>query len=179
MTIDFGVDPSPRLAAAYCEIARTRMQGVPILNPALQVEAIAFGPWAAHWLGVMLTPWCMNLMLLPRDIAQWQPLLRGSKRTHRFPAGPFEFIAGEESSIGPYETCSLFSPVLEFQDHPTARIVATLAREALFDPRNADPEGERDDSATPGPLARVEAALGRPMSKRDFLRARITDADPR
>ncbi len=59
-------DPSPRLNAAYRAIAR-RMDGLNFVNPAIDVEAVAFAPWESHWLGAMVTPWCINLMLLPRD----------------------------------------------------------------------------------------------------------------
>jgi len=143
------------------------------------VEPIAFAPWAGHWLGVMLTPWAMNLMLLPRDLVQWRPRPRGTKLTYDFPAGPFEFIAGEESSIGSYETCSLFSPVLEFADHATAQLVARLARDALFDAHNADGAYDKDANDMAGPLAKVETALASPMSKRDFLRARFAERNGR
>ena len=42
------------------------MAGVPMLNPALRVQAVGFRHWQSHWLGVLVTPWFMNLMLLPR-----------------------------------------------------------------------------------------------------------------
>ena len=35
--------------------------------PAIDVEAVAFAPWESHWLGAMVTPWCINLMLLLAD----------------------------------------------------------------------------------------------------------------
>ena len=47
----------------------------------------AFAPWKGYWLGVMLTPWFMNLMLAPRDPARWRPLPPGAKRRYAFPAG--------------------------------------------------------------------------------------------
>ena len=100
-------DPSPRLTAAFGEVAQ-RMAGLGCLNPALEVEAVAFEPWQGHWLGVMVTPWFMNLMLLPRERSQWQPLpLRGKRRLH-FPAGIFEFIGADDPVVGEHQTCSLF-----------------------------------------------------------------------
>jgi [NiFe] hydrogenase assembly HybE family chaperone len=153
-------DPSPRLEAAYTATA-LRMRDLGFFNPALRVEAIGFAPWQAHWLGVMVTPWFINLMLLPRE---GPPAVRpGAKRGHRFPAGDYEFIGGHDAVIGAYEICSLFSPVLEFADHETAREVARLALGALLDP---DPE-------TATPTEESTAASGLPMSKRDFLRGRF------
>jgi [NiFe] hydrogenase assembly HybE family chaperone len=180
-------DPSERLVGAFREVA-ARMHSLPVCNAALDVEAVAFAPWEDAWLGVMLTPWCMNLMLLPRDLARWRPLPAGAKRSYRFPAGSYEFVGASDAAIGDYQVCSLFSPLHEFSDHATAALVAQLAREALFDPDNAEASDGAVQSVAaspvssgPGPLARLEAQLDVPMSKRDFLRARFIggDRDPR
>ncbi len=179
-------DPSARLVTAYREVS-SRMCGLNVYNAALDVEAVAFAPWGDAWLGVMLTPWFMNLMLLPRDVAQWHPLPTGAKRRYRFPAGDYEFVGASDAAIGEYQVCSLFSPLHEFSDHATAQLVATLAREALFDPANAEkPQAPTSPVLTPlpdpldagpGPLAQIEAQLEAPMSKRDFLRARFLGGD--
>ena len=177
-------DPSTQLVTAFRAVA-SRMAGLGIVNPALDVEAVSFAPWEGHWLGVMLTPWFMNLMLLPRDPAAWRSLPPGAKRSYRFPAGDYEFVGARDEALGEYLVCSLFSPLSEFEDQATARLVATLAREALFDPANAEvPEmpaanlsaAARGD-AEPGPLARLRGNLDAPLSKRDFLRGRILRGD--
>lgn len=177
-------DPSARLAVVFQAVAE-RMRGLDFVNPALEVEAVAFGAWEDHWLGVMVTPWFMNLALLPRDSARWQPLKIGDKRKYAFPAGVYEFIGATDPAIGDFQMCSLFSPVKEFEDQATARLVATLAREALFDAANAEPADfpaadlaaatEREDA--PGPLAELQERAAAPMSKRDFLRGRVPGSD--
>ncbi len=156
------------------------MTGLAFVNPALDVEAVGFAPWEGRWLGVMLTPWFMNLTLTPRDPAAWRPLAAGEKRALPFPAGDYEFVGARDDVIGEYQVCSLFSPLLEFDDQETARLVAALAREALFDPANAEVQempvaNLSPEAATgaPGPLARLEENLDAPLSKRDFLRGRI------
>lgn len=178
-------DPSPRLVHAFGEIAK-RMEGLPIVNTALVVEAVGFAPWQGCWLGVMVTPWFMNLVLAPLEPAAWSPLAQGEKRPYRFPAGVYEFIGANDVLAGEYQFCSLFSPVLQFDDQAAARMVAELARTALFDVENAErsdmPEGNLSpppapNPTEPGPLARLEAALEKPQSKRDFLRGRWTDKD--
>jgi [NiFe] hydrogenase assembly HybE family chaperone len=162
------------------------MQGLAFVNAAIGVEAIGFAPWRHYWLGVMLTPWSMNLLLAPRDADAWRRLPPGEKRRYTFPAGAFDFIGAREEAIGEYLMCSLFSPVLEFADHATARQTALLAREALFDPANAEaPEPPPGESAPPrfgadpfdarAPLAELDAGLATPASRRDFLRARIPE----
>ncbi len=177
-------DPSPRLVATFRTVA-TRMQGLSFVNPAIEVEAVGFAPWESHWLGVMVTPWFMNLTLLPRDPSAWQPLAPGAKRRYAFPAGIYEFVGASDTVIGDYQVCSLFSPLLEFDDHATARLVATLARDALFDPANAEvPEvpvadlspGAKENSR-PRALAQLQEQLDAPLSKREFLRAKFIGGD--
>ena len=172
-------DPSPRLEQAFRATA-TRMSGLGFVNPALRVEAVAFAPWDGHWLGVMVTPWSINLLLLPHDSSLWRTVRAGDKQRYAFPAGDYDFIAAMDPVVGEYQMCSLFSPALEFEDHAAARLVATLARDALFDVSNAEqPEvsAATDDNAPPGPLARMEQQASAPMSKRDFLRGRFVRAD--
>src|SRR5450755_2297939 len=178
-------DPSPRLVDAFRLVA-TRMDGLAFVNHALAVEAVGFAPWQGHWLGVMLTPWFMNLTLAPRDLSIWHSLKQGGKRRYRFPAGDYDFIGAQDDLAGEYQLCSLFSPVLEFEDQETARLVAQLAREALFDVENAEkplmPVGNLSpqpapDFTGPGPLENLETHLGAPQSKRDFLHARWAGDD--
>ncbi|HVN35847.1 MAG TPA: [NiFe]-hydrogenase assembly chaperone HybE [Casimicrobiaceae bacterium] len=177
-------DPSPRLEAAFRAVHAERMQGLAFVNAAIGVEAIGFAPWRHYWLGVMLTPWSMNLLLAPRDASAWKPLPPGEKRRYAFPAGPFDFISAREGATGDYLICSLFSPVLEFADHATARQTALLAREALFDPANAEaPELPGTESSRPAPaaasrdapvpLAPLEADLSVAVSRRDLLHGRM------
>jgi len=165
-------DPSARLSAAFAAVA-ARMQGLDCVNRELAVEAVGFAPWEGHWLGVMVTPWFMNLALLPREADRWQPLRPGEKRSYRFPAGVYEFIGATDPGIGDFQMCSLFSPMQEFADQASARAVAQLAREALLDARNAEPE-VRPPAGAPAPhaLAQLRDGGAAPMSKRDFLRAR-------
>lgn len=132
-------NPAARLESAFRSIHEGRMRGLPLANEALAVEAVGFAPWDAHWLGVLVTPWCMNLVLLPREAAAWQSAPAGAKLAYRFPAGMYEFVSGREDAIGEYQACSLFSPMFEFADHATARLTAEAARAALFDAAHADP----------------------------------------
>jgi [NiFe] hydrogenase assembly HybE family chaperone len=155
--ITTAVEAARRLEATFRDILETRMQGVPILNPALSVEAIGLRSWHGHWLGALVTPWFINLMVLPGGGA-WQSVPDRDSVWYAFPAGRFEFIAGSEPRLGEYHACSLFSPVSEFGDHETARETARVALESLFDPSllgESPPSGDAD---------------GKQMSRRDFLR---------
>lgn len=124
-------NPAAALEAAFRRIERERMAGVPLLNPALQVQAIDFAPWQGHWLGALLTPWFLNLVLVPgagQAAWPWRTVRDGERVHHRFGAGDFAFLGGVEPEVGEFQTCSLISPMSGFTDQATA--VAT-ARAAL------------------------------------------------
>lgn len=177
-------DISDRLAAVFRRIHRERMSDVPILNPRLAVEATGTRSWNGHWLSALVTPWFINLMLLPgtEEIAtSWRSLKLGLKTLHRFPAGRFEFIVGEEAELGRYQMCSLFSPVLEFESQEAARLAAEAALDALFD-ASLDPasapvaENAADGRTAPGVDKSADGrdAPPAPPSRRGFLTGRLT-----
>jgi len=178
-------DPSGRLVNGF-RAAASSMEGLSFVNPALAVEAVGFAPWQGRWLGVLLTPWCMNLILAPGDASVWQSQRQGEKQSYHFPAGEYDFIGAVDGLAGEYQMCSLFSPVLQFEDQATARLVAQLALAALFDVANAEPReipvtnpSPLPDlpDAKPGPLGQLEARLTAPQSKREFLRGRRAGDD--
>jgi [NiFe] hydrogenase assembly HybE family chaperone len=129
---------SDTLAAHFAEVARTRMAGVPVLNPALRVEAVGFARWADEHdapesgLGILITPWFMNLVRLPllRDEATAGI---GCTRRHAIGGRTFEFIGAHEASIGAFAACSLFSPMFEFAEQARARDTASAVLAELRD----------------------------------------------
>lgn len=129
----WATDPSPDLVTVFAKIARTRMADLPICNPALAVEAVAFRRLPeGHWAGLMITPWALNLLVLPGQDDGWPALAAGSKHDWHFPSGAYEFIVAHEDSLGSYHLCSLFSPALEFATHEQARLTALATAQALF-----------------------------------------------
>lgn len=163
--------PAALLAATFGDIHRTRMAGMPLSNEALAVEAVDFAPWSHHWLGVLITPWCMNLVMLPRVQDHWCSVRAGATLSYTFPAGVFGFLAAHEPRVGEYHACSLFSPMFEFADQETARVAASAARAALFDGAHA--------AAPEYPSTPAQRPPGAPMSKRDFLQLPGGDREPR
>jgi [NiFe] hydrogenase assembly HybE family chaperone len=185
--------PTAALEAAFDE-AHRRMHDLPFVNGALRVEAVGFAPWQDHWLGVLVTPWFINLVLLPRLRERWRELRVGDSTSYGFPAGVYEFIGGYHERVGDFQSCSLFSPVLEFQDQEAARLTARCALDALFDEANrqkaipdvpaAAPAAQPQSAPAAAGAGSTEAdgagrAPVRPMSKRAFLRGEFIDADGR
>ena len=129
---------SPRVAglvAHFEAIARTRMAGVPLLNPALAVEAVGFAIQSGEEqrtvaTGILLTPWFMNLVRLPLQAIEDHAEV-GRAQLHEVGPETFDFIGAHEDSIGAYAACSLFSPMFEFATQAAARETALAVLDAL------------------------------------------------
>ncbi|SMF97735.1 [NiFe] hydrogenase assembly chaperone, HybE family [Methylomagnum ishizawai] len=156
----FEPDPSApvaRLVEVFERLARTGMADLPIANPALRVEAVGFVAWDSEWVGVLITPWAVNLMVLPGqpEVSTNTGLDGGAIQSRRFPSGVYGFRTGHIDGLGVYQSCSLFSPPGEFADQDAARAVALEIMGLLF---------------------QLEAALAPPpvqVSRRSFLRGRF------
>jgi len=155
------------LEAVFALIARTRMADVPILNPLLQVEAVGFRGWQGRWVGVLVTPWMINLVMLPGPEAALAPLAPDETKVWDFPSGGYAFMGLNEPAIGPCHICPLISPVTEFSSHEEARAVAHDISAGLFSENpGEDKLAARMDEAR----LKGEAVSRQPMSRRDFLR---------
>ncbi len=132
-----------RFEAAFREIHVGQMRGVPLLNEALEVKAVGFRVHEGRVLGMLITPWFMNIVLAPGPEEDWSAVTSGTKALIGFPSGEYEFVAANRPETGPYKACSLFSPVFEFTSMLQATETACAALIALFDP------AIREDAAPP------------------------------
>ncbi|GAB4165613.1 MAG: hypothetical protein Fur0039_01770 [Rhodocyclaceae bacterium] len=160
-------DPGPLLEAAFARIERERMAGVPMLNRALRVEALAFSRWQGQWLGILVAPWFMNLVLVPGAGGGWRSVPQGHRIFHRLPAGDFAFLGGCEPEVGEFQSCALLSNMDRFPDQESARAVARAAV-ALVRAAAARPAGEAESAQAAKP---AEAVRAEATSKREFLRS--------
>ncbi|MGR9015008.1 MAG: [NiFe]-hydrogenase assembly chaperone HybE, partial [Gammaproteobacteria bacterium] len=84
------------LETTFNEILAQRMRGLPIINDALSVQAVGFDRFNEDWLGVLISPWFMNLLLLPGSDSAWSLQQLGTSIEKHFPYGTFEFTLGNE-----------------------------------------------------------------------------------
>lgn len=105
------------------------MQGLPVVNPSLSVEAVGFQAFDSHQLGVLITPWFMNLVLLP-GTADWESSAQGEITTIDFPSGPIDFVCSHDTELGAYLSAVLFRAVADIADQGTAR---NLAEKIIYD----------------------------------------------
>ena len=107
------------------------MQGMPFVHPDLEVEAVGFAPWENHELGVLITPWFMNLVLLPCGV-HYDGLRQGKEVEFRFPSGPCDFAVNKDDKLGTYLSAVLFRTVINFPSQAFAREVAHESLKSLL-----------------------------------------------
>ena len=155
-------DPAEFFTAHYQRVWAERMQDLPFVNAALSVEVHGFVRYRGDWLGVVITPWFLNLFLVSGGGELWGDIPAGERRYLNLPCGTMQFIADDDPDIGPYQYCPLIAPVDKLPDMATARFVAADAVKTVFCPP-APPE--------PEPVELPETRAETPeVSRRGFFR---------
>ncbi len=147
------------LVGFYRRVQAERMQGIPILNPALCVEAVGF-QWAEGAdegsmpvaEGVLITPWFMSLVRLPLAVQDHAGRV-ARKAVRGFGNERFDFIGAHDPAVGFHEACALFSPMADFRDQGQARETAQAVLDQL----------------RPAPVAPPQAAEPLPARRAFFL----------
>lgn len=157
-------NPQQQLAERFACIAATRMAGLPVVNPALNVAVPAMQAWLGEWLGVLVTPWAVNLVILPGPGGRFRPIEVGGAQWWDFPSGRYEFLGNREDGLGHYQSCSLASPAFDFPTQADAEAFALAAFDALL----ATPP--QPPASAEGARLAGGSAIAQPLSRRDFLR---------
>jgi [NiFe] hydrogenase assembly HybE family chaperone len=140
------------LTEAYARVAE-RIAALPVYNEKLEFEVLGFSRWKDAFVGVVSTPWCMNLVRLPIDeAAEIGP--EGAKRRHTLPSVSYAFIIGRLPGFGALESALLFSPMGAFDDPRVARLVVEHAIDGAFAPAEPAPAATSADSAARSELSR-------------------------
>jgi len=146
------------LERTFQNILITRMSDVPVINSLLNVKAVGFHPWEGYSLGVLITPWFMNVILLPEEQEVFGTSQVGITKKYNLPSGDFNFTLSHEDQIGYFLTCSLFSPMFEFDSQEAAELTAL---ESLIAILKTDEEAVQDKATNETPPTH---------SRRNFLR---------
>ena len=140
------------LEKRFDKIRDTRMRGLPLLNEKLSVEAVGFRPLGDHQVGVLLTPWFMNLVLLP-GTDEWDSMQQGEVVSWPLPHGEYDFTVSRDEELGTFLSAILFSSVSSIPTQEIAHDIAEEIAELVFS--ESDPD--------------TELPKKRPIGRREFL----------
>lgn len=151
-------DPTERLQAHFQRVFDERMHDLPFINPALSVEIVGFRRWQGDWLGAAVTPWALNLILLPGGGTLWSDQPTGERTAVSFPVGALDFIADHDASADPpaSQYCPLFTSVTHFISQAAAREAAHAALAALFETPATPPASSGAPTSEVAPAAPVK-----------------------
>lgn len=107
----YATDPSALIERVFQQIAEKSMVGQPFYRPQLPVKACAFQLFEGQWFGALLTPWMLQLMLLPGPGQRWEYRRADERVALSFPQGDIMFRPGEIAPDLYYLSCSLMSPI--------------------------------------------------------------------
>ncbi len=162
--------PDPQAVAktlenTFSKIHELQMRGLPLLNPEIRIQALGFQQYKGRIFGIIITPWMMNVVILPCEKDDWSQMELGHKQPHVFPAKTLKFMVNDVDGIGPCQTHSLYSPMAEFANHEHAVNVAQGFLEELM-----VENGLEEDKAD-------EELLGRVMRGEDTPEVNLDEFD--
>ena len=122
---------------------------MPIYSEKIAIEAIGFRLFGeGELLGVVLTPWFMNMTLLPIEPVPMEMAKIGRTVSVELPAGKRAFVVGGDQTIGLYKAHSLHSPVLNFTLPGQAQAEARRMLALLMAPADVTAETATNGSGT-------------------------------
>ena len=160
--------PERFFESGFAQIAQTRMKGLPINNPRLQVRAFGFERFGNDWMGCVITPWSILVVLACGNRFTWQSVPTTQVRLVNLPSGDYEFMGVNDPILGEYQMCSLMSPVTNFPDQRTAQAFAQQALWLMRQPQILDDSDEEGTALVPDPYIEEKSEY-LSQSRREFL----------
>ncbi|HEY4469052.1 MAG TPA: hydrogenase-2 assembly chaperone [Klebsiella sp.] len=120
----FQQSPAVQLEEAFKAIAAGDIHQLPFYQPQIPVRACGFQLFECQWIGSLLTPWMLSLLVLPGPDQVWQPRAVGEKLALILPCGNVRFTVGQITGCGQYLASSLMSPL---DKHLSAEQAVALA----------------------------------------------------
>lgn len=130
-TLGFADSPAVWLEAAFTRVAHNDMQTLPFYRAAIPVKTCGFTLFEQQWVGCLLTPWTLSLLVLPGPDQVWSQRTTGERLALQLPCGNVTFmvsdIADASGQNHQYLSCSLMSPI---DPHMSAQQALTLAEQS-------------------------------------------------
>lgn len=139
--------PTRWLETVFNRVADSEMRELPFFRPAIPVKACGFTLFEQQWVGCMLTPWMMSLLVLPGPGQRWQPRVAGERLALQLPCGNVTFIhseIGAPEEIHQYLSCSLMSPIESAMTAEQALMLAEQSARMALSLPVVDADAPRD-----------------------------------
>ncbi|MDA5474287.1 hydrogenase-2 assembly chaperone [Yersinia kristensenii] len=104
-------NPAALLEQIFGQIAADEMRGLPFYRDHIPLRACGFQLFEQQWIGALLTPWMLSLVVLPGPQQSWQRRAVGERLMLALPCGTIGFIVSEIAGGGQYLSRSLMSPL--------------------------------------------------------------------
>jgi len=125
-------NPAPRVLARYRRWQATLASG----HPGLSVDIAGFRRYRGDWIGAVVTPWFVHLLLLPGGGELWRDLPADSTLRVGFPAGDLELLGerSDDPDLPATFFATILAPVDELANQDAALRTAMDALNLLFEP---------------------------------------------
>ncbi|MDB1122375.1 [NiFe]-hydrogenase assembly chaperone HybE [Vibrio algarum] len=129
--LNFTENPTDVLEIVFNDIHANQMHELPFVNKKLKVKAVGFSLYESDWLGVLLTPWTLSIILIPGPNRVWQSRTVGDKIGIRLPSGDYSFTYGAHEQLGNYLASSIMSPLQDMKNQAVAVQLAKDLRQLI------------------------------------------------
>ncbi|OOF47508.1 hydrogenase [Rodentibacter trehalosifermentans] len=106
----FEQDPSALFQSSMLEVAKN-MQDLPFYRQGIECYCPKFILFEQQWIGSVVTPWMLSVVILPGKDQQWEAREIGDKLTVQLPYKALTFTVSGMENIPQYLSCSLHSPI--------------------------------------------------------------------
>ena len=119
------------------------MQDLPFFHHNIECFCPKFVLFEGQWVGTVLTPWMISVVILPGPQQQWEPRELGDKLTVQLPYKALTFTVSGVETVPQYLSCSLHSPLdlnltneqaIQLTQDCLRMILSMPTKQATFDP---------------------------------------------
>ncbi|MGG7448343.1 hydrogenase-2 assembly chaperone [Kosakonia oryzendophytica] len=107
----FDASPHGEVQAAFAAVAAGEMHDLPFVHPHMPISVTPFTLFEGQWIGCVITPWMLSLLIFPGPQQCWVRRNVGERIGLRLPYGEMTFTVGEMPALAQYLSCSLMSPL--------------------------------------------------------------------
>lgn len=155
--VHYADNPAPRVLAHYRRFQAQLTQGGNAGQAGISVDIAGFRRYQGDWVGAVVTPWFIHLLLLPGGGTLWRNLPAGETLRAGFPAGDLEFTTQtqDDPDLPTHAFATVVAPLDGLPDQDAALSSAMQAMRLIFEPASAPPPGpEAPDTPPAAPLDR-------------------------